>query len=135
MTENVLVQTLQMQPGQHLLIMNAPEDYLYRLEPLPEGVDFDPNEEGRYDFVHIFAADPGDLSHYWPLAAMMLARDATLWISYPKEASQLAAGLTRETGWELVKAAGYDRVAQVSIDDTWSAFRFRLSAQSTGEDQ
>lgn len=127
MTENALVKKLKMKAGQHVLIMNAPEGYLYRLEPLPEGVSMDPDDNGQYDFVHLFVANTSDLAHFWPLVPLMLRSDATLWISYPKGTSKVATDLNRDKGWEMVKMAGYDTVSQISIDDIWSALRFRPS--------
>jgi len=35
--------------------------------------------------------------------------------------------LTRDIGWEVVERAGLNPVTQVSVDDTWSALRFRRS--------
>ncbi|GAB4459307.1 MAG: hypothetical protein OHK0037_04430 [Elainellaceae cyanobacterium] len=33
--------------------------------------------------------------------------------------------LTRDIGWDVVTKAGLKGVAQVAIDETWSALRFR----------
>lgn len=36
-------------------------------------------------------------------------------------------GETRDRGWGPVKPAGFEPVSMVSIDDVWSALRFRPS--------
>lgn len=36
--------------------------------------------------------------------------------------------ISRDAGWDAVHAAGWEGVAMVAIDDTWSAMRFRPSA-------
>lgn len=125
MTENPLLKKLKMEPGQHVLIMNAPEGYLYRLEPLPEGVDVDPDDKGQYDFVHLFVANTADLAHFWPLVQMMIRKDTMLWISYPKGTSKVKTDLNRDKGWEMMKTAGFEAISQVSVDEVWSALRFR----------
>lgn len=56
-----------------------------------------------------------------------LAEDALLWIAYPKKSGKIRSDISRDNGWELVFAAGYEPVTQVAIDDDWSALRFRKS--------
>jgi hypothetical protein len=51
-------------------------------------------------------------------------RDALAWIAYPK-AGQLGTDLNRDSLWELLSELGIRPVRQVSIDDVWSALRFR----------
>lgn len=48
-----------------------------------------------------------------------------LWLCYPKGGAKVDTDLTRDKGWETVKATGYDGLALVSLDETWSAMRFR----------
>ncbi|MBC3936776.1 hypothetical protein [Undibacterium rugosum] len=52
--------------------------------------------------------------------------DAILWMVYPKKSSALYAGeLSRDHGWDSLRAAGWDTVRQVAFDEDWSALRFR----------
>ncbi len=52
--------------------------------------------------------------------------DAILWIAYPKGTSKnYRCEFNRDSGWTVLKAAGFDTVRQVAIDDDWSALRFR----------
>lgn len=46
-------------------------------------------------------------------------------MSYPKKSSKVKTDLTRDIGWDVVTDVGWTGIAQVSIDDTWSATRFR----------
>ena len=62
--------------------------------------------------------------------ASLLARcapgDEVVWLAYPKLASRrYSSELRRDAGWEALRAAGFDTVRQVAIDDDWSALRFR----------
>ena len=50
---------------------------------------------------------------------------AIFWISYPKQGGGLESDITRDHGWDLVRKAGFDTVAQVAVNDIWSALRFR----------
>jgi hypothetical protein len=62
-------------------------------------------------------------------AAGLLANavgDAIIWFAYPKGTSKrYQCEFNRDTGWESVRAAGFDAVRQVAIDEDWSALRFR----------
>jgi hypothetical protein len=51
-------------------------------------------------------------------------RDGLAWIAYPK-ARQLGTDLNRDVLWHHLLKHGIQGVRQVSIDDTWSAMRFR----------
>ena len=52
--------------------------------------------------------------------------DAALWIAYPKSTSKrYVCEFNRDSGWDVLQAAGYDSVRMVAIDEDWSALRFR----------
>ena len=63
------------------------------------------------------------------LAAKVAKRakgDAVVWFAYPKGSSKkLRCDFNRDTGWDAVKAAGFDTVRAVAIDEDWTGLRFR----------
>ena len=125
MTENRLVKKLGIKPGQKLLIMNAPADYTQVLGALPEDTEVRTSPEGTFDFVQLFVRDKEDVDTYAPPAIQATKPDGLLWFSHPKKSSKVKTDLTRDVGWEAVGDAGFRPVAMVSVDVTWSAFRFR----------
>jgi hypothetical protein len=125
MGKTTLARKLRMQPGQRVLIMNAPSAYVEGLDPLPEGIELEDVPEGKYDFVHLFATDGAELERLGPVALESVTYDGLLWLSYPKRSSKVKTDLSRDVGWEAVADAGFRPVTQVSIDETWSALRFR----------
>jgi hypothetical protein len=129
MAESPLAAKLQIPPGSRLLVVNAPEGYLDRLQPLPEGVELVEVEEGAVDAVHLFVRDSAELDRAAPATLRAVKPDGLVWISYPKRASGVETDLTRDVGWETVKGEGLRPVRQVSVDDTWSALRFRPADQ------
>lgn len=52
-------------------------------------------------------------------------RGATLWMLYPKRSGAIATDISRDHGWAPLASRGFVPVAQVSVDGTWSALRFR----------
>jgi hypothetical protein len=51
--------------------------------------------------------------------------EVRLWIAYPKRMSGVETDLTRDVGWEPLHGLGLRAVANVAVDDVWSALRFR----------
>ena len=80
---------------------------------------------GQYDLVHLFVANRAELERLGPVALQSVKYDGLLWISYPKQSAKVQTDLNRDVGWDLVSGAGLRPVTQVSIDETWSALRFR----------
>jgi hypothetical protein len=120
-----LLKKLRMQPDQRVLILNAPPGYLDTLGELPEGVEVAERAEGTFDFVQAFAKDLAELERLAPVAVEAVKHDGLLWISYPKKSSKIESDLDRDMVWQAVAKTGLRAVSQVSVDDVWSAIRFR----------
>ena len=117
-----LARKLQVKPASRVLVLDAPEGYVERLGAAAET---EPREDGAYDVVQVFVKDRLDVERRAAPALRALRRGGVLWFSYPKRASQVATDLTRDHGWDVVAQAGLRPVAQVSVDEVWSALRFR----------
>ncbi|NOU93323.1 hypothetical protein GC093_08845 [Paenibacillus sp. LMG 31456] len=121
-----LLKKLRIQSGQRILLLNAPEGYRERLIPMPEHTSLDTQPEGTYDLVHLFVRSIAELEVHAPVALQAVKYNALLWITYPKKSSKLKTDLSRDEGWKVISEAGYEGVALISIDETWSAMRFRI---------
>ena len=125
---SALAGKLRVKPGARVLLVNAPPGYAARLDPLPEGAEVAETPDGEFDVVQAFVKDRLDVERYAEPAIRSLRRGGALWFAYPKQASKVATDLTRDKGWDIVARAGLRPVAQVSVDDVWSALRFRPTA-------
>jgi hypothetical protein len=119
------VNRVNIQPGRRALILNAPDGYRALLDPLPEGVDLAATPDGIFDFVQLFAKNKADLAQYAPAAMAALKPGGMLWIAFPKKTSKIQTDISRDTGWDVVQQAGWQGVFLISVDDVWSAMRFR----------
>jgi len=120
-----ILKKLRMQPGQRVLILNPPPGYLEGLGDLPEGVRVADQPEGTFEFVQGFARDLAQLEKLAPVAAQAVKHDGLLWVAYPKKSAEVESDLSREVVWETVAKTGLRPVAQVSVNDVWSALQFR----------
>jgi hypothetical protein len=80
---------------------------------------------GPFDWLAVFVADAAAIRAF---AAGPLAdyRDGGhLWLCYPKKGGAIRTDITRDHGWGPLHEAGFLPVAQVAVDGTWSALRFR----------
>ena len=125
---NTLLKKLRLLPGYRALVLNAPAGYVERLGELPEGATVtDQPDEGPHDFVHLFAKNSTEFSALGSTARQAVKYDGILWVSYPKRSAKMETDLSRDSMWELLTDVGMRPVAQISVDETWSAVRFRPS--------
>jgi hypothetical protein len=129
MAISALAKKLRLQDVERALIVNAPKGYSETLGDLPAAVDVEHEPEGRFDFAHLFVKDREELDHLVGPVLQAIEYDAILWISYPKGSSGLDTDLNRDKLKEALSDRGVRPVAQVSIDEIWSAMRFRPSEE------
>ena len=49
-----------------------------------------------------------------------------VWFAYPKGTSKkYKCDFNRDRGWDALKAAGFETVRAVAIDEDWTGLRFR----------
>jgi hypothetical protein len=128
MGDVALIKKLGVKPGRRAAVVNAPDGYLDRIGP-PEGVEAATQLHGTFDFIHVFAVDRATLDRHIGAAHAALAPGGLLWVSYPKGSSKVPTDLNRDVFWEALGYLGLRPVTQVSVDDVWSALRFRPVAE------
>lgn len=62
MAQSLLIKKLRIQPGQRILILNAPPGYAESLGELPEDVVVSEEPAGEFDFVHLFVVDSAEFA-------------------------------------------------------------------------
>jgi len=100
-------------------IMNAPAEY----QSLIEESD---NESGKKEFLLLFANNSEEVRTWFPKALSALMEDAVFWIAFPKKSSKVKTDINRDVLFRLVQdLSDYRAVSNVSLDEKWSALRFR----------
>ena len=78
------------------------------------------------DFVLAFVTKKTEVDALAKQIAKKAKGDAVIWFAYPKGTSKkYKCDFNRDTGWDVLKAAGFDTVRAVAIDEDWTGLRFR----------
>ena len=125
MTISPLAKKLRFAPNQQVLIINPPLGYTDELGGLPEETTLVFAPQGKYPLVQLFIENSGDFKRLGPTALSAVEYDGVFWICYPKRSAKVATDLSRESMWDLFVGSGLRPVSQVSINQVWSAVRFR----------
>jgi len=126
MSDKPLSQRLQIKPGRSFCLINEPDGYLNAIKPLPEGSKFVAAGE-KAEVVQVFVTGMEDFKSRLPAAIDALTPGGILWVTYPKLTSKLAADINRDTIWKYIVALGWQAVAIISVDETWTALRMKRS--------
>lgn len=111
---------LQLKPKSSVTILGAPRGLQTKLS---DGIKRR-RDAAQADAVLAFAAVAADLTGVAAPALAAAREDRLAWIAYPK-AGQLGTDLNRDRLAIAARDHGVQPVRQVSIDEVWSALRFR----------
>ena len=102
-------------------LWSSDDSRLELVEPLPAGVRRVDAPE-RATTALVFADDAAALRDLLATHKERLARPDILWVAYPKGNR---TDINRDSLWPILSELGLRPVTQVSIDQMWSALRFR----------
>jgi hypothetical protein len=109
-------------------VINAEESFNSYLSSNLREVVIDRSIEPRYpySFMVLFVKTVSEVNELTPMALHNLIADGILWYCFPKKSSKIyTPGLDRANGWKVLLDSGLRPVRQVTINDDWSALRFR----------
>src|SRR5215469_7620768 len=131
MADTPLIKKLGIKPKSRVVILNAPERYREQLGTLPADVELATTlaPAGSFDLVHLFVQNKAELDRDGLLAIQAVKPGGILWISYPKQSSKVDTDLNRDVLWKVFPDKQWRPVTQISIDEVWSALRFRPQSE------
>jgi hypothetical protein len=127
--ENKLVKKLLLKPAGRMLLVNAPTGFEELLEPLPEGATLTAVTSGSCDIVLLFVQQSSELAMQMSPLHPHLRPETVLWVAYPKKSSGLETDLGMTLEWEVMVPYGLRPVTAISVNDAWTALRFRPNEQ------
>ena len=113
---------------ERIALINAEEDFALSLANELRDVVIDKEIDPRYpySFIILFVKSVSEVDHLTPMALHNLMADGILWFCYPKKTSKkYFTDLDRDHGWKILNNSGFHGIRMVSIDEDWSAMRFR----------
>ena len=122
-----LFKKLNLGTHDEIVLLNVPDSFESELRRL-KGVKVirDPSKPKAVKFGMAFATTQAQLDRASKALATAAVGDAVLWFVYPKGTSKrYTCEFNRDAGWGVIRAAGFESVRMVAIDEDWSALRFR----------
>ena len=125
---NNLLKKLQCRNQKEIFVFNAPREFLSVLWDI--GKEIKVKREARdgevIDFALIFVRTEKEIEKNASILDKRLGGNAVVWFAFPKKISKTyKSNLTREDGWESLQAIGFQAGSLISIDNDWSALRFK----------
>jgi hypothetical protein len=118
---------LNLKDQKEILILHAPESFNSELAALA-GITIMRNarEIKTISFALVFVTKQKEVVAAAKAIGKKIEGDAVVWFAYPKGTSKkYKCDFNRDSGWDVLGEAGFERVRQVAIDEDWSALRFR----------
>jgi hypothetical protein len=132
MADISLIKKLGIKPKQWVLILNAPEGYSEQIGTLlPADIELvtSPASAGNFDVVLQFVRNKAEVEKDTPIAIELVKPGGRLWISYPKQSAKIPTDINRDILWKIFPNSEWRPVTQISIDEVWSALRFRPKSE------
>lgn len=77
-------------------------------------------------FLHLFTTARADLAATLAAAREAMARDGTIWVSWPKKAAGVPTDITEDTIREVCLSMGLVDVKVCAVDATWSGLKLMI---------
>jgi hypothetical protein len=122
-----IFQKLNLKAQREIAVLNVPASFEAEVAQL-KGIKIlrDVRKPTAIQFALAFVTQQSELNRLSRILADGSEGDALLWFAYPKGTSKrYSCDFNRDTGWQVIRKAGFDSVRQVAIDEDWSALRFR----------
>ncbi len=118
-----LLQKLQVKDPKQFLVVNGPEELSQTLshEGLDQQITIKNYSKGG---ILLFVQNSDELNS--SVADFIKDQDSdNHWVAFPKKNSKIPTDLGRDQGWDKLTESDWIPVRQISINDQWSALRFR----------
>ncbi len=128
-----LLQKLGFDRLEWVVVLHAPRGYQQwlgvsapviqtRFNHIPSGPRL--GSSGSTRGIHWFATTERELTQEFPTVKKHLAKDGSLWISWPKKTSRLAGDIDENSIRRIGLAQGLVDVKVAAISDDWSGLKF-----------
>jgi hypothetical protein len=124
-----LLKKLGIRENHSLILINAPESFERKLEPMPAGAEIT-TDSARANVAVLFTRSEAELGRDFRSLAKQLPQNVALWIAWPKKASGIETDVTGDLVREFGLGAGWVDYKICAIDGTWSGLCFARKNKS-----
>lgn len=121
-----LPKKLGIKAGHTVALVDAPDDALDLLDPLPDGVELRHDARGRPDVSVVFCSTLAVLRRRADQLWRLAHPDRSVWIAWPKKSSPAFVDLTEDHVREVALPLGLVDVKVCAIDETWSGLKLMV---------
>lgn len=122
MTTKTVAEKARVKPATSIAMLNAVPEVVAALGLQDPAITADPREA---KLVFLFVHTRAELDSLMPKAAGAMAAASHLWVFFKKGSASAGLDMNRDDVWAVAEKKDLRPVGLLSIDDTWSAFRFR----------
>lgn len=113
---------LGIRPGMRVSLLNAPESFLKKLEPLPQGVELLDSARTGLDVTVYFAQKKVELVERLPKLAQGMAVTGCIWVCFP-HASELPTAPSEDFIRLAALEIGLHDNKRLLLDPEWTGLR------------
>lgn len=126
-----LAKKLGIKAGMTIVAVDAPNNYLELLEPLPNGVELNFERSGLHvDVIHVFTNTRDGLFHAVAQARSQIEQNGSIWVSWYKKAAKLPTEISEDTIREAALPLGLVDVKVCAVDEKWSALKLVIRKEN-----
>jgi hypothetical protein len=118
-----LAQKLGLRPGMRAWHLGMPESVRAEIERDAPPLEMLDTPDPPVDFAHIFVTSCAALDCELRMLLPLIARDGTIWVSWPKKASKVSTDITEDVIRAVALPLGLVDVKVCAVDDTWSGLK------------
>jgi hypothetical protein len=127
-----LVKKLGYKAAMSAVAIGAPADYLAMLAPLPPSVTFSKAAGSGTDLVHVFLTEREELAKQLTALRKKLKPEATVWVSWPKKASNVSTSITEDVVRQEALPLGFVDVKVCAVTEVWSGLKLVVRKELRG---
>lgn len=125
-----LAKKLGIKEGMTVVTVNAPDNYLALLDPLPDGVSVADKPQSSADILHIFTNTRDGLFRGLADAKGLIKQNGSIWVSWYKKAAKLPTEITEDTVREAAFPLGLVDVKVCAVDEKWSGLKLVIRREN-----
>lgn len=125
-----LAKKLGINEGFVVLGIDAPDNFLELLAPLPDGVEVYSSQRSGVDLVHFFTNSRDDLFRGLADQRNWIKQNGSIWVSWYKKAAKLPTEITEDTIREAAFPLGLVDVKVCAVDEKWSGLKLVIRKEN-----